>query len=293
SEGATTGKLTYDSAGADLTEDGFVRVVFAGGPGIKAGLRRGDRVIAVDGKPFHRVASFRGKAGQEVKLQVLRNERQQPCEMRLTPRRISPKEEWLSAQRIGSCLMAHEKTKTKILYLPMYSCARREFADLLRDTLMEKGSEADGLVLDLRNGWGGCNPELVQLFQGNPPVLTYVGRDGTQRKIDSRWRKPLVVLINQGSRSGKEVVASSIKKHKLGVLVGKTTAGAVVGGRPFFLQGEAILYLAVQDVRVDGVRLEGVGVAPDVEVADQLEYGEGRDPQLQKALELAGMPLAR
>ena len=47
------------------------------------------------------------------------------------------------------------------------------------------------------------------------------------------------------------------------------------------------MYLAVADVRVDGERLEGVGVAPDVEVADQLPFADGADPQLDKAIDVA------
>jgi carboxyl-terminal processing protease len=71
--------------------------------------------------------------------------------------------------------------------------------------------------------------------------------------------------------------------------VGERTAGAVVGGRLFKLADDAIMYLAVSDVRVDGARLEGVGVEPDVAVADDLPFADGRDPQLEKAVDLAAV----
>ena len=109
----------------------------------------------------------------------------------------------------------------------------------------------------------------------------------TQRRADGQWRKPVFVLINGGSRSGKEIVAYSIRKHRLGTLVGQRTAGAVLGGRCFHLSDHSLLYLAVNDVRVDGERLEGRGVEPDVVVPDALLYADGADPQLEKALELA------
>ncbi len=48
----------------------------------------------------------------------------------------------------------------------------------------------------------------------------------------------------------------------------------------------AALYLAVLDGRVDGERLEGVGVAPDIEVPFDVRYANGRDPQLDRAIEV-------
>jgi carboxyl-terminal processing protease len=47
-----------------------------------------------------------------------------------------------------------------------------------------------------------------------------------------------------------------------------------------------LLYLAVVDVLVDGERLEGKGVIPDIEVPSPLEYAQGKDPQLEKAVEV-------
>ncbi len=53
------------------------------------------------------------------------------------------------------------------------------------------------------------------------------------------------------------------------------------------LSDKALLYLAVGDILVDGQRLEGVGVAPDVEVPDRLPFAQGADPQLEMVLEIA------
>ena len=54
----------------------------------------------------------------------------------------------------------------------------------------------------------------------------------------------------------------------------------------FLLPDQSLLYLAVEDALVDGERLEGRGVKPDVEVADTLPFANGADPQLEKAIEL-------
>ena len=60
-----------------------------------------------------------------------------------------------------------------------------------------------------------------------------------------------------------------------------------MSGSCFLLSDRSLLYLAVADSSVDGERLEGVGVAPDVEVEDALPYAGGADPQMEKALEMA------
>ena len=92
---------------------------------------------------------------------------------------------------------------------------------------------------------------------------------------------------SQVGGSGKEVVAFAVKSRRLGTLVGERTAGAVLGGRPFLLSDRSLLYLATLDVEVNGVRLEGVGVQPDIWVQDDLPYAGGRDPQLDAAVACA------
>jgi carboxyl-terminal processing protease len=59
-----------------------------------------------------------------------------------------------------------------------------------------------------------------------------------------------------------------------------------VSGEPFCLSDGAPLYLAVADAVIDGERLEGVGVKPDIEVPFDIRYAAGDDPQLTRALEV-------
>lgn len=192
---------------------------------------------------------------------------------------------WLEAQEKGSKLI--QSGGTTVAYVPLFSCAGERYMEALQDSIGGRLREARALVLDFRDGWGGCNPAFVGVFNDAVPALENIGRDGKAQRFDSQWRGPLVVLINGGTRSGKEVVSYALKKHRRGFLVGKRTAGAVVGGRCFLLSDRSLLYLAVADSRVDGERLEGIGVAPDVEVEDTLPYAAGADPQLDRALDLA------
>ena len=196
----------------------------------------------------------------------------------------------MEAQARGTRLIRRDGAT--IAYVPLFSCAGEPYAEALREAIGGKLREARALVLDFRNGWGGCSPDFLNLFNGAVPALTSIGRDGKEQVFDLQWRGPLFVLINGGTRSGKELVSYSLKKHRRATLIGQRTAGAVVGGSCFLLSDRSLLYLAVADSRVDGERLEGVGVAPDVEVEDALPHAGGADPQLEKALEMAAKPAA-
>jgi carboxyl-terminal processing protease len=277
-----------ESLGLGLVEqDGawLVARVFAGGPAAAAGIRRGDHLVTADGGPFHPKHSLRGKAGQPVRLGVQSRPSEAPREVTVTPRLLKPTQEWIEAQKAGTRIV--DVHGHRIAYAPLWSCAGEGFQDLLRDSLLSDLEPAQALVLDLRGGWGGCDPTLVSLFDPAVPDLTRTDRSGKTVPGASSWRKPVVVLVDRGSRSGKEAVARALQRSHRAFLVGERTAGAVVAGQPFLLSDGALLFLAVQDIRVDGERLEGVGVTTDVTVPSDLAYAEGRDPQLDRALELA------
>jgi carboxyl-terminal processing protease len=89
------------------------------------------------------------------------------------------------------------------------------------------------------------------------------------------------MLVNGGTRSGKEVFAYGFKKYRLGEVIGTRTEGAVLAATAF-LVGRGLLLLAVDDVLVDGHRLEGVGVAPTIEVENNLTG----DRQIDRAVQV-------
>ena len=100
-----------------------------------------------------------------------------------------------------------------------------------------------------------------------------------------RWQKPVVAIIDEGARSGLELFAYALKSNGI-PLVGARTAGALLAGRAYLLPDDSLLEVAVSDAVIgDDVRLEGVGVAPDIPVAFSLPYAAGQDPQRDAAVE--------
>jgi carboxyl-terminal processing protease len=154
-------------------------------------------------------------------------------------------------------------------------------------------SKADALIVDVRDGWGGANPEYLNLFNRNIPQLTSVDRNQSEVYLDSQWRRPVALLINGGSRSGKETLAYGFRKYKIGPVIGERTAGAVSAGTVIPVGPDSLLYLCVMGIKVDGEVLEGVGVAPNYEVPFPLAYAPNTDPQLEKALDVLATELKK
>jgi carboxyl-terminal processing protease len=277
-----------ESVGADFVRSQgafFVRQVFANGPAAAAGLLRGDRVIAADGKSFDPVLSLRGKDGRSVSFEVARAQNAPHVRLGIVPRKTKPAEEWLAAQDSASQVL--ERNGRKVAYASVYSCAGPKPLELLQRIMDERFAEAGALVLDLRDGWGGCPPDFLKLFNPVAPTLRMIGRDGKERVWAAAWRKPVVLVTNHNTRSGKEIVAFEFHKHSIGPIVGERTAGAFLMGRPIPLSDGSLLYLAVEKCEIDGIALEGSGVTPTVEVPDTLFYAAGADPQRERALTLA------
>jgi carboxyl-terminal processing protease len=175
-------------------------------------------------------------------------------------------------------------------------------SDLILSNIVQgkfKG-QVDGLILDLRDGFGAAwwnhldpfYPDRNEYF-----ISTTISRDGSRETLKpellrnpEHFSGPMVVLINEDVRSGKEALAYQFKKTKRAFLIGTRTAGAFVAGKGFFTEEDQgyLLYLAVKGVLLDGNVIEGQGIVPDQEVAYPLDKVLTKDPQLEAALEHLG-----
>lgn len=174
----------------------------------------------------------------------------------------------------------------------MWSYAGERYHQELETQLFQGPlKDCSALVLDLRDGWGGAQPKYLNLFNSKVPLLQIQVRGAPWFEGETQWRKPVALLVNGASRSGKEILAHGFIQYNLGPVVGEKTAGAVLAGRAYPMDNGGLLYLAVADVKVDNLRLEGVGVAPTVPVARPIPYCQGADPQLEKALEVLSQSL--
>lgn len=284
------GQVTYAGIGiAPRVIDGrtFIAHVYHGSPAERAGLRSGDEIIAVDGKSYEPIDSFAGKAGRNAAVQVRRTPDEAPITLDVPVIAIEPNDMFRNA--IRSSARVFDRDGRRIGYLRLWSHAARGVEQLLTELMSaEPLKDANGLVLDLRSRWGGAPPDAAEMFIGRSRDMIFIDRNGKEIAVNARWRKPMVAIIDEGTRSGMEILAYSLK-HAGVPLIGTRTAGAVLAGRGFLLDDNSLLELAVADVKVDGRRLEGAGVAPDIEVTHDIRHANGADPQFERAVtELVG-----
>ncbi|HET6157107.1 MAG TPA: S41 family peptidase [Dongiaceae bacterium] len=262
----------------------FVSGTIAGLPADKAGILVGDEILDIDGKTFKPVGSFTDKVGATVTMHVRRSAGGPVMPITIKPAWIEPAKAFLDAMSEGARLI--DSGGKKIGYVRIWSYAGDGYQDQLEELLSGKLKDADALIWDLRDGWGGAQPYYLDIFDKLGPTMALTERDGDHELVNVKWRKPVALLINGGSRSGKEVLAYGFKKYHVGEVIGTRTAGALLAARAYLLKDDSLLLLAVTDVAVDGERLERTGVAPTIEVPFPLEYAAGKDPQIDKAVDV-------
>jgi carboxyl-terminal processing protease len=224
--GATIGdrKLGKDT-------DTYILATFEGTPAFRAGLRFGDRIVAIDGesvkgKPSGDVRDrLRGPRNTVVKVTVERASDGQQQTVEIT-RDAVPQPTVPDAYFI----------KPGVGYIDMtrgfnYTTAD-EFISAL-DFLRTHGMT--GLVVDLRNNGGGILDQAVhvaeQFLQSGQTILTQKGRGmrGAEHEYKSENRAPdqtpLVVLVNRGTASASEIVAGAWQDHDRALIVGETSFG--------------------------------------------------------------------
>ena len=257
---------------------GIVTGVIDATPAKQAGLAIGDEIITADGAPFRPVQSFRDKVGDQVTLQLRRAN--SDLQLRVTPIAIDPNKMFLDGLKASARIF--EVNGRRIRYVHVWCYAGYAYQRALEELISEGPlKNADALIWDLRDGWGGAVPEYLDLFNARAPTMQVFDRARTSGFENVKWRKPVAMLVNGGTRSGKEVLAYGFKKYRLGEVIGARTEGAVLAATAF-LTGRGLLLLAVADVLVDGDRLEGVGVAPTIEIVNSLTG----DRQFDRAVEI-------
>ncbi len=284
------GEVTYPGIGVFTQADDqgrtFVTGVIEGAPAHKAGLLLGDEILSADDRPFRPVGSFRGKVGAPVSLSIRRTRDGSPTAIGVVATDLHPNAMFLNGLK-ASARVINAGANARIGYVHVWSYAGRQYQGALEEMIAEGPlSDADALIWDLRDGWGGAQPQYLDLFNPHSPTMKVTARDGETGLVGVKWRKPVAALINGGTRSGKEVLAYGFKEYRLGELIGSRTEGAVLAATAFLIDDEGLLLLAVEDVVVDGRRLEGAGVEPTIEVAFDSRYAAGADPQLERAVQV-------
>jgi carboxyl-terminal processing protease len=276
-----------------LTKDGrfYIWRVFPGSPAERAGLRAFDRIVAVDGQSTQDmpaadlVGRVRGPEGTQVTITVQR------------PGQTAPLAVTATRAPIGVPVENHRVLENQIGYLEITgfpSGAAGRVRAALEDL---RGRGIRGLVLDLRRNSGGSLNEVLDvanlLLPANLPVYTLTTRQGSVQGITSGTPVldpaiPIVVLTDEGTASGGELLSSALQEHGRAQVVGTQTAGALLVGRLFpFTDGSGMSITIAKITTGKGATLEKNGARPNVEISLSVaDLDRGADPQLVRALQL-------
>ena len=255
-------------------KNGFMTVVTTidDTPASRAGIMPNDQIVSVDGKDMTGVSSdgvlklLRGEIGTKVTVGLKRQDVAEPIVVELLRARIP----------IHTVVNVHQIAGTKIGYIRV-----TEFAEptprALRDALEKlEGQRCTGLVIDLRNNPGGLlnsASEMCSMFlpsgkmivsvEGRNPANNYKTHSTDGYKVAETL--PVAILINGGSASAAEIMASCLRDYRRAVLIGEKSFGkGSVQAVHNFPNGAGLKLTIAKYFTQSHTLIHGKGLQPDI-----------------------------
>jgi carboxyl-terminal processing protease len=283
------GVTVRPQAGGGLVVESVIR----GTPAARAGLRRGDRIVAVDGRSLagrpssYATGLIRGEPGTRVRITIAREGR----------RRTEPIERARVTQPVVAGRMVRWRGRPfGVVVFTSFTEGSAAQVHAAVERLLRRG--ADGILLDLRGNGGGLLNEAVEVASVFLPDGTIVSTDGRARARHVytatggaiRRSVPVVVLVDRGTASSAEIVTGALQDRHRAEVVGTHTYGKGVFQEIRELPNGGALDLTVGQYFLPSGRnlggrgvAEGRGIAPDVRASDDADTTR-RDEALDAAL---------
>lgn len=292
-------KGQFGGLGIEVTvEDGYVKVVspIEGTPAERAGLKSGDLITHLEGSPIHGISimdavkRMRGEPGTDIRLTIRRGD--------------EPAFDVVVTRAIISVRAVRWHTEDDIGYIRVASFTERMedgVSEAVKAIRAQLGPRMKGLILDLRSNPGGLLEEsvgLADLFLDKGRIVEVRSRDSGNRQIfaakpgDEAMGVPMVVLINGGSASASEIVASALQEDGRAIVMGTRSfgKGSVQTIMPLPIKGALKLTTALY-YAPSGRTIQGLGVVPDIAIAGSEPSGGPRESDLPGALAAGEQPV--
>lgn len=245
--------------------------IYENSPAEKAGLKVGDKITKIDDMVVtldnydQAINNIRGHKGESVVFTVNRNDKVFEATV---------VRDEVDIPTVGGAVVADDIGYIKLDGFE--SVTYEQFKVVLNDLKKENITK---LIIDLRNNPGGLLDSVSAIADEIIPkgVITYMeDKNGKKEYIyseEGELNMPLVVLVNENSASAAELLTAAVKDTKKGTIVGENTYGKGVVQTTFPLNdGSAVKLTTAKYFTPNGVCIDGVGIAPDVEVKASKDY---------------------
>lgn len=289
---------SYEGIGctiATYSEDNKIVVieVFSDSPSEKAGLKVGDIIVKVDGE------SYQGKTGNDISNYIKDSGKDRVV---LTVERDNmEKDITINLSKVEIPYVTSdifEKNDKKVGYINISLFSSNSYKQFKEKVEKLEKEKIDSLIIDVRDNSGGyltSVTDICNMFLEKGKIIYQLeDSNGTVKKKDTTKEKrnyKVAVLINGGSASASEILASAIKESYDGLVVGTKSYGkGTVQQTKKLLDGSMIKYTTQKWLTPDGNFINEVGVTPTNAVELSEEYYNNptfdTDNQLQEALNL-------
>lgn len=268
----TQGK--FGGLGIEISiKDGLLTVVtpIDDTPAYKAGIMAGDRIVKIEGQLTkdltlnEAVKKLRGDPGTEVKITVLREE-----DFKLLD--FSIKREIIQIQDVKDVMILDDH----IGYVRLAEFREDSYSEIHKALEKLRKDGMDSLILDLRNNPGGLLNVAIKISEEFLPagqlIVSTKGRHSGQdvenyskNSPDKVTDIPIIVMVNQGSASGSEILAGALQDNKRAVVLGEQSygKGSVQSVIPL-PDGSGLRLTTSKYFTPSGRSIHGKGITPDI-----------------------------
>jgi carboxyl-terminal processing protease len=257
-------------------------------PALKAGVKAGDQILAIDGKSTELMKAddasklIRGKSGTAVTLRLGR-EGQSPFDVKLTRATIEVPTVRYTLKQEG---------KRRIGYIRLREFSAHASSQMRRAIRNLNAQKVDGFVLDLRSNPGGllqASIEIARMWLDNGAIVKTVDRKGgsdtTKANHTAMTNRPLVILVDNNSASASEILTGALKDNNRAIVVGSQTFGkALVQSVHELTDGSGVAVTIAHYYTPKGTDINHKGIAPDI----KLDLTEAQQRQLAANPDLLG-----
>jgi carboxyl-terminal processing protease len=297
-QGETEGKFGGVGVEVDYRTE-FVTVIapIEGSPAARAGIKPGDQILAIDGKPMRGekieklVSLMRGPAGSRVRMTIRRAGVTDPMNFELV------------REEIHVTSVVAKRLVKDIAYVRLKQFQEGTHDEMLRAAAKlraESKAELRGVILDLRFNPGGLVDEaeaVADEFMSSGVIYTTRHRGSIVDEVKAHdggafAHLPVVALVNEYSASSAELVAGALQDSKRATLIGANTFGKGSVQTIFDLPGGAGLRLTTMRYYTpSGRSIQAEGIKPDIVTQSQnIEVVRERDLEGHLPAERNGGP---